>query len=105
MEEELSIDDHTRSSSTRKLGRKLKISRGSAHNLLKKAGYRPWKDQKRQFLSEAAKKKRCKDNGHQNILFSDEKLLTIEQAYNHHNDMIWSGPSSSPRSPSASASG
>jgi hypothetical protein len=67
--------------------------------MLKKAGYRPWKDQKRQLLSEATKKKRrercpmllkrCADDGWKNILFSDEKLFNVEQAFNAQNDRIW----------------
>lgn len=100
LEEEIEKDGHTRVNSTRKLARKLKVSRRSVGCMLKRGGYRPWKDQERQHLTEKTIQKRlhrckgllerCKDDGYQNILFSDEKLFTIQQAFNRQNDRIWS---------------
>jgi transposase len=100
LEQALAEDPHTRTSSTRKLARRLEISRGSVRNLLKKGGYRPWKDQKRQMLSEAAKKKRRErcpallerfgGDDYREVLFTDEKLFTVEQAHNPQNDRTWS---------------
>jgi len=101
MEAKLNQDSHTRSNSTRKLARKLSVSRSSAHRMLKKSG--PWKDQKRQLLSEATMQKRrercpvlleqyfdCHDADGLPVLFTDEKLFTVEQAYNRQNDRRWS---------------
>jgi len=92
IEEELANDDRTSANSTRRLGRKLGVSKDSVFRVLKKKGYRAWKGQKRQRLSEDAKKKRqrrckkllrrCADDGHRRILFSDEKLFSIEEAFN-----------------------
>jgi transposase len=100
MEDELAKDDHSLVNSTRKLAVKLRVSPRSIRRMLQKNGYRSWKEQKRHFLSEPAKKKRrercrallkrCDNDGYKNILFSDEKLFTVEQAYNRQNDRIWS---------------
>lgn len=99
MEAALKEDSHTRTHSTRKLARRLKISRTSVRRMLKKGGYFPWKDQERQLLTEAAKKKRRErcprllerfaDGDHRQVLFTDEKLFTIEQAHNRQNDRRW----------------
>lgn len=100
MEVALSEDPHTRTSSTRKLAKKVNVSRWSVMRMLKRCGYYAWKDQERQFISEKAKKKRrdrCPgllqrfaDGRHRDVVFTDEKLFTIEQAHNRQNDRIWS---------------
>lgn len=105
MEGILAESPHTRHSSTRKMARRIGISRGSVRNLLKKGGYFAWKDQQRQLLTDAARKKRRErcpkllerfsDGRHRDILFTDEKLFTVEQAHNRQNNRIWSrGPPS-----------
>ena len=64
-------------------------------------GFRSWKCQKRQFLTDVSKKKRlekcklllerygdaCESAP---VLFSDEKVFTVEQTLNSQNDRIWS---------------
>jgi DNA-binding MurR/RpiR family transcriptional regulator len=90
LEAEMANDPHTRSNSTRKLKSTLQISRSSVMRLLKKKGYRPWKDQERQFLSEKTKEKRrvrCRkllerfpNESWKDILFTDEKLFTVSQS-------------------------
>ena len=103
MEALLNDDSHTRVHSTRKMAPKLRISRRSVQRLLKKAGYRSWKDQKRQALNEAQMQNRrercprlleryfdCHDVDGLPVLFTDEKLFTVEQAHNRQNDRRWS---------------
>lgn len=81
----------TKANSSRKLAKKLGISPKSAHRILRDdLGKKPYKYQKRQKLTAAAKKKRLDrsrallerfSNGkHREIVFSDEKLFDIEQA-------------------------
>ena len=66
-------------------------------------GFRSWKCQKRQFLTDVSKKKRlekCKlllerygdtcESAPAPVLFSDEKVFTVEQTLNSQNDRIWS---------------
>ena len=96
----LAEDPHTRHSSTRKLASRLGISQTSALRLLRKGGYSAWKGRKRQLLSEQAKKKRRErcpgllerfgDDRYRDVLFTDERLFTVEQALNPQNDRIWS---------------
>jgi transposase len=103
MEAMLDDDSHTRTNSTRLMSRKLFISRTSVQRMLKKSGYRSWKDQKRQLLTEATMQKRrerclellerysdCHDADGLPVLFTDEKLFTVEQAHNRQNDRRWS---------------
>jgi transposase len=86
--------------SVRKLGKAVNISKDSSHRILKKnLKLKPYKNQKRQLLTNAVKDarfKRCKQlkkrfvaNSHRQIVFSDEKLFTIEQAQNQQNDRTW----------------
>jgi len=99
MEALLNEDCHTRTNSTRKLAAKLTVSQTSVLRLLKKGGYRAWKDQKRQMLTEETQKKRlerCQElfyrflfGLHRYVLFTDEKYFVVEQAFNHQNDRRW----------------
>jgi transposase len=100
MEALLKVDPHTRMSSSRKLARRMGVSHWAVRTMLKEGGYSSWKDQKRQLLTEAAKKKRRErcpkllerfaEGQHRDVLFTDEKLFTVEQAHNQQNDRIWS---------------
>uniref|UniRef100_A0A914EF83 Transposase n=1 Tax=Acrobeloides nanus TaxID=290746 RepID=A0A914EF83_9BILA len=88
----------TKVNSTRKLAKKLGVSQESARQILR-TDLKPYKLQKRQKLSAAARLKRLQraralfrrfSNGrHRQIVFSDEKLFTIQQASNHQSDRIW----------------
>ena len=83
--------------SMRKMSSELGISRSSV------LGLSSYKLRRVHFLSDKIKQKRLVRSkgliqrfaicGLENILFSDEKLFTIEQAYNHQNDRVLS-PSS-----------
>lgn len=109
----------TRANSTRKLAKKLRTSPSSVWRMLREdLGLKPFKYQKRQTLTEAAKKKRLdrsrallerfSRNKHRRIVFSDEKLFDIEQVccflmfssllkvFNHQNDRIWSDDAPEP---------
>lgn len=87
--------------SMRKLAKEHQTSPMTMHRLCRKdLGMHPYKLQKCQLLSEATKMKRlerskkllkrCKDGTLHNIIFSDEKLFTVEAAFNHQNDRILS---------------
>jgi transposase len=87
--------------STRKLGKAIGVSSESARLILKnELKLKPYKKQEAHLLTESMKAtrfKRCKilkirfaAGRHKSIVFSDEKLFTIEQAHNHQNDRIWS---------------
>jgi transposase len=80
----------TKVNSTRKLAKKLGVSQESARQILRTdLNLKPYKLQKRQKLSAAARLKRLQraralfrrfSNGrHRQIVFSDEKLFTIQQ--------------------------
>jgi inhibitor of nuclear factor kappa-B kinase subunit alpha len=100
METALKEDPHTRTHSTRKLAAKMRVSQTTVQRMMKKGGYRAWKDQKRQLLTEDTKRQRrerCLQLGarfciglHRYILFTDEKYFTVEQAHNRQNDRVWS---------------
>uniref|UniRef100_A0A914EMM5 Transposase n=1 Tax=Acrobeloides nanus TaxID=290746 RepID=A0A914EMM5_9BILA len=90
----------TKANSYRKLAKKLEISHVQAWQILREdLGLKPWKYQKRQKLTENAKQKRldrCRAmlrrfsrRRHRNIVFSDEKLFDIQQAFNPQNNRIW----------------
>jgi hypothetical protein len=113
----LEEDSHTRANSQRKMAKKIRISRWAIRSMLKKGGYRPWKDQERQALNEVQMKKRrercpellaryfdCHDADGLPVLFTDEKLFTVEQAYNHQNDNRWTR-GSPPKADSGAVSG
>lgn len=87
--------------STRKLAKSTGISKSSTHRILKNVLHlKAYKLKKANALDDnnkATRLDRCKAmkrrfaNGrHRSILFSDEKIFTIEQAYNSQNDRIWS---------------
>lgn len=87
--------------SSRKLASKLDVSVRSTRRILHEdLGLKPWKKQEHQKLTDAAKRKRLEratalkerfaDGGHRQILFSDEKYFSIEEAFNPQNDRIWS---------------
>ena len=81
--------------STRKLGKKLRISHKLAHRILKDdLVLTPWKKvigqklkQKEQRLNKAkAPKERFAGDGHRRILSTGEKFFPIEEAHNPQND-------------------
>lgn len=91
--------------SLRKMAQTTKINRESLRRIVKsKLNLRPFKLQNAQHLTEQAKKTRLQrsqallrrfaDGCHRNILFSDEKLFTIEQSFNSQNDRVWAAESS-----------
>lgn len=85
--------------SIRKLAKEHHISVTSMHTVCRKdLGTYPYKLQKCQMLSEITKQKRVQRakgmlKRHEagtlrNLVFSDEKLFTVEAAFNHQNDRI-----------------
>ena len=87
--------------STRKLAKITQISRRSIQRIIKnKLGLKSYKLQEGHLLTNKIKEtmfERCKKlkqrfggSKHRLILFSDEKLFTIEQCHNRQNDRIWS---------------
>ena len=81
----------------RKVARQTGIRRESVRLMAKKElGLRPYKLQKVQLLTQAMKAtrlQRCKAllqrSGGPEVLFTDEKIFTIEAHHNHQNDRIW----------------
>ena len=91
--------------SVRKMAKELKISRGSLQNIMKKdLGLSSYKRRKVHFLTKSMKVKRLSrskcllsrfaTHGLDQVLFSDEKLFTIEEVSNSQNDRILSSSSS-----------
>lgn len=87
--------------SMRKMASDLKISQGSLRNIVKRdLGLSSFKRRRVHFLSQAVQKKRLSRSkglltryasvGLDNILFTDEKLFTVEEASNRQNDRILS---------------
>ena len=87
--------------SMRKIARETGINRESVRLIAKKElGLKPYKLQKCQLLTDENKKvrlERCRmlqrraaGTGWEKIVFTDEKLFTVEQAYNRQNDRSWS---------------
>ena len=87
--------------SIRKIARETGISNTSVHKMATEVlGLKPYKLQKVQLLTDENKIvriQRCRQllrraatHQWEKILFTDEKLFTIEQAHNHQNDRIWS---------------
>lgn len=81
----------------RSIARSLQISDGSVRNIVKnQLGYHPYKIAKAQFLNDRMKQNRLTKSRrlrrlaaagrHKTVLFTDEKVFTIEQAHNHQND-------------------
>lgn len=94
--------------SIRNIARETGISHSSVYRMAKKElNLKPYKLRKGQLLTDANKAVRlqkCMQLLHraagerwEKIVFTDEKLFTIEQCHNHQNDRIWStenpGPS------------
>lgn len=86
--------------STRKIGKRLNISRESCRKILKKElKLKPYKMVKRQLVREETRQKRlcrCKEFKKRfsleqkcEILFTDEKLFTISQHFNRQNSRVW----------------
>jgi inhibitor of nuclear factor kappa-B kinase subunit alpha len=95
--------------SMRKISRDTGISRESVRQMAKKELHlKPFKIQKVQLLTDENKrvrlqrchqlKRRAAAQRWERILFTDEKLFSVEQAHNHQNDRIWS-----PEAPGTSA--
>ena len=91
--------------SIRKMAKELKISRGSLQTIVKRdLGLSSFKKRKVHFLSDKIKTKRLSRSkvlhtrfaaqGLDQVLFSDEKLFTVEQAFNRQNDRILSSSTS-----------
>lgn len=87
--------------SMRKIARETGISRSSVQRIAKKEfKLKPYKFQKVQLLTDDNKrvrlarcrqlKRRAASQKWERILFTDEKLFTVEQSHNHQNDRIWS---------------
>lgn len=87
--------------SIRKMAKEHQTSPKSMQRLCRNdLGVYPYKLQKCQLLSEATKQKRLdrskkllkrhNDGTLDNIIFSDEKLFTVEAAFNHQNDRVLS---------------
>ena len=87
--------------SMRKIARDTGMNRESVRLLAKKElGLQPYKRQKVQLLTDENKRtrlQRCRllvhraaGNKWENILFTDEKLFTVEQVHNPQNDRTWS---------------
>ena len=90
----------------RKMAVELKVSRGSLQNLVRNdLGLRSFKRKKVHFLSKQIREKRksrskillnrLANQGLERVVFSDEKLFTIEEATNTQNDRILAKTSSS----------
>ena len=83
--------------SVRKIAASLKISKSSAHLLLKKdVGLKPYKKQKIHGVSISSKDKRAERvssiqawHGGDEFVFSDEKLFVLQQSHNAQNDRVW----------------
>ena len=90
--------------SMRKIASEIKISRESRTIVKRDLGLFPYKRRKVHFTSAAIKQKRLArskilrdrfaSHGLDQIIFSDEKLFTVEQALNTQNDRILSSSSS-----------
>ena len=87
--------------SARKIAKDIGVPRESVRRMIKNdLQLKPYKLQEAHLLTEAmmatrlqrckALKRRFAAGRHRSILFSDEKIFTIEQFHNHQNDRIWS---------------
>ena len=92
--------------SMRKMGKELGISKDSVNTIIKKnLGLKSFKVQKAHVLTERMKKVRLQRSKllkqrfgrakHRNIVFSDEKIFTIEEQFNKQNTRILSPTKSS----------
>ena len=84
----------------RRLALEANVSRMTIHNILKKdLKLYPYKMVKRQLLTEATKKKRLeraklllqrlRDHSQPLVLWTDEKLFTVQAVHNPQNDRVW----------------
>lgn len=93
--------------SMRAMARSLDISDGSVRKMVKdQLGYHPYKIGKGHYLNDAMKanrlikarkmKRLAAAGRHRSVLFTDEKIFTVEQAHNHQNDrqLLPQGPPS-----------
>ena len=95
--------------SMRKMASELGVSRTSVHKIVNRSlGLSSYKRRKVHYLTDTMKQKRLirsrglllrlAERGIDNVLFSDEKLFTIEEASNSQNDRILSTkPSAIPK--------
>lgn len=97
---EIASNPSTKFNSARKLARRLSLKRSSVQRILKRdLKLFPYKMKKRQLLKPEHIKKRlqmCKafrvrfsNNRHRQVVWTDEKIFTIEQAHNQQNDRIY----------------
>jgi hypothetical protein len=85
----------------RKISRETGINREAVRLIAKnELGLKPYKLQKVQLLTDqmrATRLLRCRTllqrTAGQEVLFTDEKIFTVEAAHNHQNDRIWSSES------------
>ena len=96
------IRDRIRSNaqrSMRQMAKQLNVSPKTVNNIVKNnLGFKPYKMQKIHAISPDAKMKRlqrCRqllkrlgEAGHRRVLFSDEKLFTVQQSFNKQNSRI-----------------
>jgi transposase len=93
-------DSTNKCNSIRKLATDLDISSSSAHRILvNDLNLYPYKLRPRQKLTaehRRKRKERCEamqerfgEDGHRRVIWSDEKIFTVELASNRHNDRIW----------------
>lgn len=93
--------------SMRQIARETGINRESIRLMAKKdLGLKPYKRVKCQLLTDNNKrirlercrglKLRAEPNSWQNILFTDEKIFTVEQYHNHQNDRVWASSAPGP---------
>jgi len=93
--------------SMRKIARETGISDRSVRRIAKnELNLKPYKLQKVQLLTDENKRvrlQRCRQlkrlaagQRWERIVFTDEKLFTVEQAHNHQNDRIWSAEAPGP---------
>ncbi|XP_076044989.1 uncharacterized protein LOC143027560 [Oratosquilla oratoria] len=87
--------------SIRKLAKDMNVSNTSMRTIVRKdLRLSPYKMRKRQFLTPLQKQKRLEraqillrelktDTAAQEIIFSDEKLFTIEAQFNNQNDRVY----------------
>ena len=92
--------DHNKRVSTRRLAAEIKISKTSAHRILREdLGCFPYKKIKQPKLTNLQKQKRVKfanwvlnnyaKDDTKRWLFTDEKFFDLDGIYNSHNDRVW----------------
>ncbi|PIO67302.1 hypothetical protein TELCIR_10951, partial [Teladorsagia circumcincta] len=81
------------------MSREMEIKETSLKRIIRKLGLKAYKKNKCQKLTDAQKEKKKKrskqllrkfaDGRHSKILFTDEKLFTVEQVVNKQNDRVY----------------